>query len=167
MSDILPEPTDDQLLVKPNKTKPELKNSNRQTAAVIVGLIVVAIAAILAAYINGLVHNHDSDNTRKSDLSYIAKTLNNYNQLYNYYPTLDQLNAPTFNVFSPTLNYSKFKDPNSVSTKLTAQPSSNHYAYEVSPPNCNNTTIKCSGYKLIATLSSGSQYIIQSPINKK
>ncbi len=166
MADILPEPKD---IPQPGPVNSRLRRQssmNRQTFIVLIGLVIIAILAILGGYIYDVVSNHHDDNTRKQDLSYIAGTLNNYYALNQSYPTLSQLNSSTFSAFAPSLNYVKFKDPSSTSVKLVSNPTASNYAYEVSPANCNNTSIKCSGFKLVATLSNGSQYIVLSPAHK-
>ncbi|MHB1865110.1 MAG: type II secretion system protein [Candidatus Saccharimonadales bacterium] len=170
MADILPEPKDNMQASSTNSfiTKRSYRiPTNKRTIAVLVGLVILAVLALAAGYIYDVISTHNSDNTRKQDLSYISTTVNSYYDLNHYYPTLVQLNSSTFSIFLPSLNYTKFKDPNSNTSKLSATPAANRYAYEVSPTNCNNKTVPCTGYKLVATLSSGQQYVLTSPASKK
>lgn len=174
MADILPEPTENSPVVstvEEEAQKPKRHNghlpSNRRPIWALVTLVVLAIIFLAVGYIYDVVTNNNQDNTRRQDLAYISKALNEYYSLYHYYPTLDQINSNTsaFRVFNPELNSKKFEDPNSTSNKLVSKPASNSYAYELRPANCNNTTLDCTSYELIATLSDGKQYIITSPAN--
>lgn len=162
MSDILPEPTDTVPEYNPDDLRPT-NSLSRQTIGILIGLVIIALLALLAGYSYDYNHNHDQDNTRKQDLAYIAGYLNSYYDLSHYYPTLAQLNSNTFGAFAPNLNKSKFKDPSSNITTLSASPTTSGYAYQPTPEACNNKTEPCTGYKLVAILSNGKDYVVSNP----
>ena len=167
MSAILPEPVDNEDIIvssqpiKIKKTKSK-KTTNRTTFWVMIGIVIFAVICLLAAFSYDYVHNKSQDTTRKQDLSYISSEINTYHELNRIYPTLEQINSTTFAAFSTNLDRSKFTVPDSSSTILVAYPSDSNYAYQPIPSNCNNVTISCTGYKLIAVLNDGSEYTVSS-----
>ena len=166
MANILPEPVDnDDIIISSQpvkKPKKKNRNMNKRTMWVLVGLVVVAVLCLLAAFSYDYVHNKDQNNTSKQDLAYISNAINSYHSLNQTYPTLDQINSSTFSAFAPSIDRSKFMTPGSTSKNLVAEPSAGNYAYQPIPSDCNNVSVSCTGYKLIAVLNDGSEYTISS-----
>jgi type II secretory pathway pseudopilin PulG len=157
MAAILPKPAD-------REPRPKLaKSSNspkvKRTMLIMVSLVILALLCLLAGYLYDVAHTRSQDDTRKQDLSYIASAVNDYYKRYHYYPTLNQINSPSFQTIIPTLDRTKFSDPSSTNELLLALPGGNGYAYEVDPRDCNNgSTSYCTSYKLVAILSSDKEY---------
>jgi hypothetical protein len=163
VTNILPEPTDTMPVISPPDDNQPTYRINRQTLWAVIVLILIGFACLIAAFIYDYSHNHAQDNTRKADLAYVSNFLSGYYELNHYYPTLSQLNSNTFGAFAPSLDKAKFKDPSANNEVLTASPTTSSYAYEVLPSSCNNKTAPCTGYKLVAILSDGKDYVLANP----
>ncbi|HEY1645148.1 MAG TPA: hypothetical protein VGF75_02065 [Candidatus Saccharimonadales bacterium] len=168
MTNILPEPTENpEAPVFVNAKVSKLHSPRtKPTLYILVGLIIIAALCLVAGYTYDFFNTHNQNNTRKQDISYISGVLNGYHDLYHYYPTLNQLNSSTFGALAPSLDRTKFKDPSESTSLLSSSPASGQYAYETSPLNCNNTTVDCTSYKLIAVLSNDKYYTVTSPVTK-
>ncbi len=168
MPTILPEPVDGDDMIVSSKPAPipKKRRSNKNTLWFMLSLVIVAVLCLMAAFFYDYAHNRAQDNTRKQDLAYIASIVNDYNNLNRFYPTLAQLNSSTFSAFTPNIDRAKFSVPDSTSDKLVAYPSDGSYAYQPLPMNCNNVTMNCTSYKLIAVLNDGSEYVVSSEHSK-
>jgi hypothetical protein len=70
-----------------------------------------------------------------------------------YYPTLANLNDPTFRQ-SHGLGSISF-DPSDTTKVFADSPGANVFAYIPQPASCDNAMVPCTGYSLVAVLSSG------------
>jgi len=130
-------------------------------------LIVIIIIGILATLVivtrNGI-RQKDRDTERKKDVDAIQIQLEAYFAQNGEYPTLANLNNVgnwrTTNMKS--LDANALKDPSGTAQTLVATPATDSYAYAISPANCDNVGIDCTGYTLTATLEAGGTYAKQA-----
>jgi len=129
-------------------------------------LIVVVVICILATLVfvnfDG-VKKKDRDTTRKQDISDIHNQLEAYYAQNGSYPTLNNMNDSNWRLTNmKNLKSDELKDPLGKSQTLVAAPQNSAYAYSVTPPKCDNSSVDCSGYTLTATLEGGGTYGFQS-----
>lgn len=103
------------------------------------------------------------DTERKTDINGLQSHLEAYYASYGYYPTLADMNNPTWVAANMKgLDANALCDPSAKSTscQLTASPKKGVYSYEADDDSYQNCTTesKCSSYVIAATLSSGSEY---------
>ncbi|HEY4964576.1 MAG TPA: hypothetical protein VIH90_07855 [Candidatus Saccharimonadales bacterium] len=162
---MLPEPVDEAVVneaiqAEQNTLPPKKANNTIEV------FIIIAAIAIIGLFIGlgyNYLHSRSQDNTRKQDLSYIAGLTNSFYSFNHFYPTLDQINSTAFSAFYPNgIDRQKFKDPSGTKDVLVAVPSTEAYAYQVSPAGCNNTTVMCTSYSLTAIMSNGKNYAVTS-----
>ena len=127
-------------------------------------LVVVIIIGILLTLVFSTyagIRRNQNNQERQRDVQDVYQQLEAYYVENSEYPTLAQMNSPTWvSTNMKTLNKASLQDPDSKSYLLAATPTKNAYAYEVTAINgsaCNDTTIVCAHYSLVATLQGGSQ----------
>jgi type II secretory pathway pseudopilin PulG len=99
------------------------------------------------------------DTERRVDINALHSQLEVFYAENGYYPALAQVNDPNWRRTNmPGYDDEALKDPEGGQGKLVAAPQAKAYAYQVSPANCNGTSIKCTDYTLTATLDDGSTY---------
>lgn len=109
--------------------------------------------------------NADKDAERKTDINALQGQLEVYNAINGYYPSLAQVNNPTWRAKNMHgFDNNALQDPDSSSQILAASPAKRVYAYQTSPASCDGGTKQCTSYTLTATLSDGSKYSKQSLI---
>lgn len=108
-----------------------------------------------------------ADDERRADINALASAI----QLYAFnnsgqYPTSDQLNDGAWrNANMPELQNESLIDPKGTYAVLETSAGADSYAYIVSAATklseaCDNQTVMCERYQLIATLSDGSLYTL-------
>lgn len=99
------------------------------------------------------------DTERKTDIKIIQGHVEAYWATNGYYPTLANLNDPTWRKNNLVdFDHEYIKDPNGTSAKLVPAPAAKAYAYQVSPAGCDNKAKDCTSYKLTAILDNGENY---------
>lgn len=113
--------------------------------------------SMLAPSVATPVGSQADDSERRSEINAIYSQLEAYYAENGYYPTLQNLNDDNWvKTNLRGLDLASFKDPTGSATDLVAVPAKNVYSYAVSPAGCQNES--CTGYTLVAVLSSGEQY---------
>lgn len=125
-------------------------------------IIPLIILALVFATVGG-VQSSALDNNRQTDINAIAAQIESYDAQNAYYPTLAQLNDPSWRQTNlPGFPTDALADPKSPAvTQLSSQPTTDRYAYEVtdsSGSSCDNIAVACTHYKLTAILTDGTQY---------
>ncbi len=145
-----------------------LKDRKNQKGFTIVELlIVIVVIGILATLVivtfSGI--QQKARNTkRQTDINAIDSTVEAYFAQNGYYPTLTNMNDPTFR----TANLKGFdpaalQDPSGSSQTLAATTSSTQYGYAATPANCDNgANGQCTAFSVTATLEGGGTYSKQS-----
>lgn len=99
------------------------------------------------------------DIEREIDIRAIQSQLEIYYNQMGQYPTLSNLNDPSWVASNLTgLEDEALKDPQSTSTLIAPNPVKSGYAYAVEPSNCDNIITSCIKYTLTATLDSGTVF---------
>ena len=100
------------------------------------------------------VNSKAEDTKRKNDINSIYSQLEIYYAKNGYYPSLDQVNTPSWRSANfRGLDSSALKDP--LATSAILAPTASKVQYGYAPSGCNATGQKCSSYTLVAVLSSG------------
>jgi len=107
------------------------------------------------------------DASRKAALGLMHDNLASYNAQKGFYPTLATINdlswLATVALGAPEIQ----RDPLATATRLSAAPAPGVYSYTAAPISgagaCDNVTVPCGHYHLVATLSNGQQYIVIDP----
>lgn len=103
------------------------------------------------------------DTERKTDIKVIQGHLEAYWADSGYYPTLAQLNSPTWRAANMGgLDINALKDPAGTSSVLAAKPGAHVYSYAASPSGCDDVKTQCADFTLTATLDAGGTYVKQS-----
>ena len=136
---------------------------------VFVLLIVGILLAIIFSAYNG-VHRNQNNQNRENAVNTISKNLEAYYVDNSDYPTLIEMNTPTWLAKNmPNLNSAKLQDPSAKQDKLTDTPKPNYYAYEVTAADggsCDNVARICQHYSLVATLQkSTAKTYVKSSLN--
>lgn len=133
-------------------------------------LIVIVVIGILAALVvvtyNGI-QQKARDTERKTDVNAIHGQLEAYQAQNGKYPTLANVNDPTFRSDNMKgLDSAALYDPNgdkTDTTPLADAVAANVYSYVVTPATCDNGAAgDCTGYTMTATLEEGGTYVKQS-----
>ncbi len=104
-----------------------------------------------------------NDAERKADLQLLQGQIEAHYAMTGEYPTFAQINDEAFRA-----NNMKGLDPQSLrdpeadedTSGLSATPEAGVYAYKASPTGCDNTETACTGYTLLAFLSTGDTYTL-------
>ncbi|HUD05997.1 MAG TPA: prepilin-type N-terminal cleavage/methylation domain-containing protein [Candidatus Saccharimonadales bacterium] len=133
--------------------------------AVAVGIL---ISIVLTAYVS--VHRNQNNQTRQNDIQAIYQKLEAYYVENSQYPTLaDMNNSAWLTKNMPNLNPGDLKDPSGKTEQLVTKPETNAYAYEVTSVDgstCNDKTVICAHYSLVATLDeSSAPTFVKSSLN--
>ena len=124
-------------------------------------LVIVVIGVLLAIIFTGYVavHRNNNNQKRQQDITTIYKSLEAYYVDNSNYPTLADMNSASWLTQNmPTLSLSNLQDPTGKADQLVTNPQANAYAYEVvatDGASCNDTTVICAHYTLVATLDQG------------
>lgn len=139
-------------------------------------IVVVCILGLFVALAYSGVRANNRNGERQSDIDKLKRQLEAYSAEAQVYPTLAQLNSPTWRTkHLPKLADASIRDPRwndsvtaCTSDKkpiLAAEPEADCYSYKVTASDgnaCNNTTVSCAHYTLTATLEGGSTYVKSS-----
>jgi len=142
------------------------KNTNQQSGFTILELLLVLIVIIiLIAFIGTTyagIREKERNTTRQDNLALIKSSLELYYAENYKYPTLGNMNSPTWIAQNlQNFNNALLKDPSSSSETLVAAPKPHAYAYIVTGADgsaCNNITVQCAQYTLTATLEGGGTF---------
>lgn len=107
------------------------------------------------------------DGEREADLLAVQRQLESYFEQFGKYPTLANMNDAEFRAtYMGRLGEAELKDPEATDDVkgFTANPEQGHYAYKTEPNGCDNSGVNCSGYTLLAYLSSG-EALIKTALN--
>lgn len=122
-------------------------------------LFIVVVIGLLAALVlstRASVMRNQRDQQRRSDIQAISKQLENYNVENSNYPTLADLNSPTWRTANmKALDTNVLRDPSSATSLLVAKPAAKAYSYDATAADggpCDNKTKFCAHYTLTATL---------------
>jgi prepilin-type N-terminal cleavage/methylation domain-containing protein len=126
---------------------------------VVVVIIGILLTVVFSTYAG--IHRNQNNQERQRDIQDVYQQLEAYYVENSQYPTLADMNSTAWVTTNmKTLNRASLQDPNSKSFLLTAAPMKDAYAYEVTATDgsiCNDKTVVCAHYTLIATLQGGSQ----------
>lgn len=131
-------------------------------------IVVIAILATLVWLTRASVDQKRRDNIRRNDIDNIYSKLESYQAASGKYPTLADMNSNTFRTtYLKGLDKESLKDPSNSAVDgsqyyLISQPQKDAYSYQVTPDNCDNKSINCTGYTLTAILENGSTYVKQA-----
>jgi len=129
-------------------------------------LIVVIVIGILATLVfttfSGVERNNRNKD-RETDIKDLLSQVEFYYGQNNKYPTLANLNDATWR----TANLKGFdtetlKDPSGSESILVSNPTAGAYSYVVTPTDCNNAGVDCTGYTLTATNEGEGQFVRNS-----
>lgn len=126
-------------------------------------LIVIVVIGILAALVvttfSGI-QKKARDSERQTDIRAVHSQLEAYQAQNGKYPTLANVNLDSFVTTNlKGLDLQALQDPKGANNDLAAAAAANVYSYAVTPNNCDNATIDCTGYTLTATLEGGGTYV--------
>lgn len=103
------------------------------------------------------------DTERKNDIDALFKQLDTYYVSKGKYPTLTEMNTPTFrSQYLPSLTLDQLKDPAGTAAQLVGAPTKNAYAYAVTNDQgqqCDNKLVECQFFTLTAVFSTGESYV--------
>jgi prepilin-type N-terminal cleavage/methylation domain-containing protein len=149
------------------------KRASQKGFTILEMLLVVVIICLLAAIIFSTiagVRRNQRNQERRRDIQDVYQQLEAYNVDNAKYPTLSDMNSPTWlKTNMKTLNKESLRDPSSKSYSLVAAPMKDAYAYQVTAADgssCDNITKPCAHYTLTATLEGTNQgTFVKSSLN--
>ena len=161
------------------------KNANQAQKIIIIGLCLLIISALAISIFQltinkenttsnttfgmGAVQASARDTERQTDIKSIHAQIEAYWAQIGYYPSLDELNDPSFvSENLKGLDTEALRDPQGSGETYASIPGKNIYSYEVLPKNCDNSTTQCTSYTLTATLekeSNGSMTYTKTSLN--
>lgn len=117
----------------------------------------------------GAVQASARDTERQTDIKAMHAQIEAYWAQTGYYPSLDELNDPSFvSENLKGLDTEAFSDPQGSGKTFASTPGKNVYSYEVLPKNCDNSVTQCTSYTLTATIekeSNGSTTYTKTSLN--
>lgn len=162
-------------------------NINQAQKFIIIGLgVLILVALTLSVYqltVNkekassntsfgmGAVQANARDTERQTDIKSVHAQIEAYWAQMGYYPSLDDLNDPSFvsdNLRG--LDSEALLDPQGSGKTFASSPGDHIYSYEVLPANCDNSVTLCQSYTLTATLekeSNGSITYVKNSLNSE
>jgi type II secretory pathway pseudopilin PulG len=150
--------------VKIMKTRPT--QSNQAGFSTLELILLTVIICILSGLIYATHNSIDAkqDNTqRQNDINSLRREMETYYSQYNKYPTLADVNNPTWRAtYMANLDKEALRDPDSSSYLLAAKPGKNVYSYAVASTAgkpCDDVKTICTQYTLTATLAGGGTYV--------
>lgn len=100
-----------------------------------------------------------NDSERQTDINALDSHIEANYAINGWYPSLAELNDSNWrNTNMSGLAPEAFVDPGASSSSLASKPGTGIYAYQATPATCDNAKVKCTGFTLTATLSSGESY---------
>ena len=139
------------------------KNSGFTIIELLIVIIVIGILATLVIVTYNGIQQKARDTKRKTDINAIQGQVEAYYAQNGKYPTLSNVNDATWRSTNMKgLDPSALKDPSGTAQTLVAAPTTDSYAYAVTPDNCDNNGTDCTGYTLTATLEAGGTYVKQA-----
>ena len=120
---------------------------------------IILFALVIISFIG--VQNKAADSERQTDINAIFSGLEGYYTLQNQYPTLDQMNDPTWREANlKSVDQIAFTTPNNSQTDtFGTAPEQYHYAPSgENGAECDGQKVKCTSYSLTAELEGGGSY---------
>lgn len=128
-------------------------------------LLVLAVIGVLTALVFTTrtgVQQSKRNNERQADIKELRDGLEGYFAANNRYPTLKELNEPTWrSSHLKALEPDVFSDPSGKSDSFVDKPQANVYTYSVTSASgtpCDSAKNPCTQYTLTATLEGGGTY---------
>ena len=154
------------------------QNDKKRGLTIIEVVLVIVIGCILFALIALTINGAQAKNRngdRQSDIDTLRVHLESYYAGADTYPSLAQINDPTWRTkMLPKVHDKLLDDPrwnseaicsNAKGAILAAEPAANCYTYQASASDgssCDNDKIVCAHYSLVATFEGGEQYVKSS-----
>jgi len=137
----------------------------------VIVLIIGVLSTVLVLTYSG-VQLRQRNTTRINDIKLIQSNLETYYAQSGFYPTLGQLNSPSWTTKNlKALDPNNMRDPGSKSTapRFSETPGPNQYSYQPTALNtksvCDDRTIACAQYVLEATLGGNSGTFVEKSLN--
>jgi type II secretory pathway pseudopilin PulG len=137
----------------------------------VIVLIIGVLMTILLLTYSG-VQSRQRNTTRINDIKLVQSNLETYYAQSGFYPTLADLNNPTWTSKNlKIIDQSELQDPSSKagSVRFADAPTTNQFAYQPTAANgispCDNKTVACAKYTLTATLEGNSGTFVQKSLN--
>lgn len=124
----------------------------------IVVIVIGVLATLVITTLSG-VRRNNRNRDRDQDIQDLHSQVEYYYGQNSKYPTLANLNDPTWRAANMKgFEADWLKDPQGSTETLASSPAAGVYSYTVTPTDCNNETIDCTGYTLTATYEGGDVY---------
>jgi type II secretory pathway pseudopilin PulG len=128
-------------------------------------LIVFIIILVLGAFIGTTyagIREKQRNTVRETNLALIKNKLELYYAEFYKYPSLSEINNPSWRAANlNNFDSNLLKDPSSSKENLVSRPMSSAYAYVATTPDgtgCDNVSKNCAEYTLVATLEGGGTF---------
>lgn len=144
-----------------------IKSNSRSgftTIEIVLVLVIIGILATLVITTRSGVQQNQRNTERQRDIKELRDGLEGYFANANQYPTLANLNDPSWRATNlKALDAATFQDPSSKANpaKFVDKPTPDVYTYSVASASgapCGSATVPCTQYTLTATLEGGGTY---------
>lgn len=133
------------------------------TVEIVVVLIIIGVLLGLILATHSGITQKQNNIERQRDIDELRVELESYYSQYTKYPTLAQLNNPTWRAsYMKGLVQEVMRDPNGSSYKLAIKPAKDVYSYNVTATSgrkCDDIHVICTQYTLTATFDGGGTYV--------
>jgi prepilin-type N-terminal cleavage/methylation domain-containing protein len=155
-------------IAKPRHGKPRAKLEGKPygftTIEIVLVLVIIGILATLVITTRAGVQQNQRNTERQRDIKELRDGLEGYFANTNQYPTLANLNDPSWRATNlKAIEPATFQDPSnkSGSVNLVDEPTAGTYTYSVTSASgapCGSAAEPCTQYTLTATLEGGGKY---------